>query len=40
MTSEDFRVSEQPYCPREKVSKSITNDKFEVSITNHAPQNE
>lgn len=31
MTSEDFRVSEQPYCPREKVSKSITKDKIEVS---------
>lgn len=31
MTTEDFRVSEQPYCPREKVSKSITKDKLEVS---------
>lgn len=31
MTNEDFRVSEQPYCPKEKVSKSITNDKIEVS---------
>lgn len=32
MTSEDFRVSEQIYCPREKVLKSITKDKVEVSI--------
>ena len=31
MTNEDFRVSEQPCCPREKVSKSITKDKLEVS---------
>lgn len=31
MTSEYFLVSEQPYCPREKVSKSITKDKLEVS---------
>ena len=23
-----FRVSEQPYCPREQVSKSFTNDKI------------
>ena len=30
MTSEDFRVSEQPYCPREKVSKSITKDKIKI----------
>ena len=33
MTSDDFRVSEQPYCPREKVSKSITKNKIEIAIT-------
>lgn len=31
MTNEDFRVSELPYCPQEKASKSISKDKIEIT---------
>lgn len=31
MTNEDFRVSELPYCPQEKASKSISKNKIEIT---------